>query len=48
VLDDDAMRRAYRQLNLDPSLDLVAERRPTRWITVYVAEAYLSAAGELD
>ncbi|GAA3298337.1 MULTISPECIES: pyridoxamine 5'-phosphate oxidase family protein [Dactylosporangium] len=48
VLDDDAMRRAYRKLNLDPSFDLVAERRPARWITVYVAEAYLSAAGELD
>ncbi|WP_433211622.1 pyridoxamine 5'-phosphate oxidase family protein [Dactylosporangium sp. CS-047395] len=48
VLDDDAMRRAYRQLNLDPSLDLVADRRPARWITVYVSEAYLSAAGELD
>ncbi|WP_433081299.1 pyridoxamine 5'-phosphate oxidase family protein [Dactylosporangium sp. CA-052675] len=47
VLDDDAMRRAYRSLNLDPSLDLVADRRPTHWITVYVAEAFLSAAGEL-
>ncbi|WP_432981500.1 pyridoxamine 5'-phosphate oxidase family protein [Dactylosporangium sp. CA-233914] len=48
VLDDGAMRRAYRRLNLDPSLELVADRRPTRWITVYVAEAYLSAPGELD
>ncbi|MER7280711.1 pyridoxamine 5'-phosphate oxidase family protein [Dactylosporangium sp. NPDC000244] len=47
VLDDDAMRRAYRSLNLDPSLHLVADRRPARWITVYVAEAFLSAAGEL-
>ncbi|GGM16335.1 pyridoxamine 5'-phosphate oxidase family protein [Dactylosporangium sucinum] len=47
VLDDDAMRRAYRALNLDPSLDLVADRRPMRWITVYVEEAFLSAAGEL-
>ncbi|WP_432832486.1 pyridoxamine 5'-phosphate oxidase family protein [Dactylosporangium sp. CA-092794] len=48
VLGDDAMRRAYHRLNLDPSLDLVADRRPSRWITVYVQEAYLSAAGELD
>ena len=48
VLDDNAMRRAYRRLNLDPTLDLIAERRPTRWITVYVEEAFLSAAGELD
>ncbi|MEU7868226.1 pyridoxamine 5'-phosphate oxidase family protein [Dactylosporangium sp. NPDC049140] len=48
VLDDDAMRRAYRRLNLDPLLDLVADRRPARWITVYVEEAFLSAAGELD
>ncbi|MGI5245939.1 pyridoxamine 5'-phosphate oxidase family protein [Dactylosporangium sp. CA-139066] len=48
VLDDDAMRRAYHALNLDPSLDLVADRRPARWITVYVEEAYISAAGELD
>lgn len=47
VLDDDAMRRAYRALNLDPSLDLVADRRPARWITVYVETAYISAAGEL-
>jgi hypothetical protein len=47
ILDDEAMRRAYRRLNLDPSLDLVADRRPARWITVYVEEAYLSAAGEL-
>ena len=47
VLDDDAMRRAYRRLNLDPALDLVADRRPARWITVYVEEAYLSPAGEL-
>jgi hypothetical protein len=48
VLDDDAMRRACHRLNLDPALDLVAERRPDRWITVYVEQAYLSAAGELD
>ena len=48
VLDDDAMRRAYHRLNLDPALDLIAERRPDRWITVYVEEAYLSPAGELD
>ena len=47
VLDDDAMRRAYRALNLDPALDLVADRRPARWITVYVESAFLSAAGEL-
>ncbi len=47
VLDDDAMRRAYRALNLDPTLDLVADRRPARWITVYVESAYISAAGEL-
>jgi predicted pyridoxine 5'-phosphate oxidase superfamily flavin-nucleotide-binding protein len=47
ILDDDAMRRAYRALNLDPSLDLVADRRPARWITVYVESAYISAAGEL-
>lgn len=47
VLDDDAMRRAYRALNLDPTLDLVADRRPTRWITVYVEQAYISAAGAL-
>jgi hypothetical protein len=47
ILDDDAMRRAYRALNLDPTLDLVADRRPARWITVYVESAYLSAAGEL-
>ncbi|GAA2328974.1 pyridoxamine 5'-phosphate oxidase family protein [Dactylosporangium salmoneum] len=48
VLDDDAMRRAYRSLNLDPSLELVADRRPARWVTVYVEEAYLSAGGELE
>jgi hypothetical protein len=48
VLDDDAMRRAYHRLNLDPALDLVAERRPARWISVYVEEAYISAAGALD
>jgi predicted pyridoxine 5'-phosphate oxidase superfamily flavin-nucleotide-binding protein len=48
VLDDDAMRRAYRRLNHDESLELLADRRPARWITVYVTEAYLSAAGELD
>lgn len=48
VLDDDAMRRAYRRLNLDPSLDLIAERRPRRWITVYVEEAFLSPPGELE
>ncbi|MEV4130592.1 pyridoxamine 5'-phosphate oxidase family protein [Dactylosporangium sp. NPDC049742] len=47
VLDDDAMRRAYRSLNLDPALDLVADRRPARWITVFVESAYISAAGEL-
>lgn len=47
ILDDDAMRRAYRALNLDPTLDLVADRRPVRWITVYVESAYISAAGEL-
>ncbi|GAA0716589.1 pyridoxamine 5'-phosphate oxidase family protein [Dactylosporangium roseum] len=47
VVDDDAMRRAYRSVRLDPSLALVADRRPSRWITVYVEEAYLSAAGEL-
>jgi predicted pyridoxine 5'-phosphate oxidase superfamily flavin-nucleotide-binding protein len=47
ILDDDAMRRAYRALNLDPALDLVADRRPARWITVYVETAYISAAGEL-
>jgi predicted pyridoxine 5'-phosphate oxidase superfamily flavin-nucleotide-binding protein len=47
ILDDDAMRRAYRALNLDPTLDLVADRRPARWITVYVESAYISAAGEL-
>ncbi|MDG6107447.1 pyridoxamine 5'-phosphate oxidase family protein [Dactylosporangium aurantiacum] len=47
ILDDDAMRRAYRALNLDPALDLVADRRPARWITVYVESAYLSAPGEL-
>ncbi|WP_238008274.1 pyridoxamine 5'-phosphate oxidase family protein [Dactylosporangium sp. AC04546] len=47
VLDDDAMRRAYRALNLDPSLDLAADRRPKRWVTVYVEEAVLSAAGVL-
>lgn len=47
ILDDDAMRRAYRALNLDPALDLVAERRPARWITVYVESAYISAPGEL-
>ena len=41
------MRRAYRALNLDPTLDLVADRRPVRWITVYVESAYISAAGEL-
>jgi hypothetical protein len=46
VLDDDAMRRAYRALNLDPALEIVADRRPARWITVYVEEAYLSAADE--
>ncbi|GAB3865700.1 pyridoxamine 5'-phosphate oxidase family protein [Dactylosporangium cerinum] len=47
ILDDDAMRRAYRALNLDPTLDLVADRRPSRWITVYVESAYISAAGEI-
>ena len=47
ILDDDAMRRAYRSLNLDPALEIVAERRPKRWITVYVEEAYLSAADDL-
>ncbi|GAA3234989.1 pyridoxamine 5'-phosphate oxidase family protein [Dactylosporangium siamense] len=47
ILDDDAMRRAYRALNLDPTLDLVSDRRPSRWITVYVESAYISAAGEL-
>ena len=47
ILDDDAMRRAYRALNLDPALDLVADRRPARWITVYVESAYISASGEL-
>lgn len=47
ILDDDAMRRAYRALNLDPALDLIADRRPARWITVYVESAYISAAGEL-
>jgi hypothetical protein len=41
------MRRAYRVLNLDPALDLVADRRPARWITVYVESAYISAAGEI-
>jgi hypothetical protein len=46
ILDDDAMRRAYRALNLDPTLDLVSDRRPSRWITVYVESAYISAAGE--
>lgn len=48
VLGDDAIRRAYRRLNLDPSLDLIADRRPARWITVYVEDAYLSPAGERD
>jgi len=47
ILDDDAMRRAYRALNLDPTLDLVADRRPARWVTVYVESAYISPAGEL-
>lgn len=48
VLDDDAMRRAYRSLYVDPALEIVADRRPSRWITVYVEEAYLSAAGAID
>ena len=47
VLDDDAMRRAYHALAIDPDLHIVADRRPTRWVTVFVEEAYLSPAGEL-
>jgi predicted pyridoxine 5'-phosphate oxidase superfamily flavin-nucleotide-binding protein len=48
VLDDDAMRRAYRRLNHEETLELIADRRPARWITVYIEEAFRSAAGELD
>jgi hypothetical protein len=42
VLGDTAMRRAYRQLTVDPTLGIVSDRPPSHWVTVYVEEAYLA------
>ena len=40
IVEDAAMRTAYRDLPLDP----VPGRRPERWLTVYVEEAYIHCA----
>src|SRR6266545_4594202 len=40
VVEDAAMRIAYRDLAVDP----VPGRRPERWVTVHVEEAYIHCA----
>jgi predicted pyridoxine 5'-phosphate oxidase superfamily flavin-nucleotide-binding protein len=40
IVEDVAMRTAYRDLAVDP----VPGRRPERWVTVYVEEAYIHCA----